>query len=159
MPHFGAYPFSCFFFTPSFCWLMFGLCLALCSNLDREKSSQPFGGFTPILSWEFYEVLFFVYAAQILRFLRLVICREKGEGSGLSPAFCARLDSQALCLPCRSRKISAPPILTPCRMAQRWENPTSTTHSLTPRLFYRPTLFWPVGNPEKARCDRLCWAL
>jgi hypothetical protein len=43
----------------------------------QRKSSQPFGGFTPTLSWEFYEVLFFVYAVQILRWGALFYTEEK----------------------------------------------------------------------------------
>ena len=46
----------------------------------RRKIPQPFGGFTPTLSWEFYEVLFFVYAAQILRWGVLLNAEEKMVG-------------------------------------------------------------------------------
>ena len=59
-------------------------------------------------------------------------------GAGLSPALCARLDSQALCLPCRKQENSPTPIVTPYRMASLWENLAPTTHSLTPRPQNRP---------------------
>ena len=129
----------------------------------RRKISPPFGGFTPAWGGGFLLGLFFVYAAQILRWGTLLNAEEKKRifrgGAGLSPALCARLDSQALCLPCRKQENSPTPIVTPYRMASLWENLAPTTHSLTPRLFYRPTLFRPVGTSEKARSDRFCRAL
>ena len=70
----------------------------------RRKTAPPFGGFTPAWGGEFFTGLFFVYAAQFLRWGTLLNAEEKKKifrgGTGLSPAFCARLDSQALCLPC-----------------------------------------------------------
>ena len=83
----------------------------------------------------------------------------KQWGHGAKPRTSCLADSQALCLPCRKQEISATPIVTPYRMTQRWENLAPTTHSLTPRSFYRPTLLGAVENPEKARSDRLCRAL
>ena len=74
-------------------------------------------------------------------------------GAGLSPAFCARLDSQALCLPCRKQENFATPILTPHKMALHWENPASTTPSLTPRPEIRPLKIGkltPCEKPEVA---------
>ena len=129
----------------------------------RRKIDPPFGGFAPVWGGEFSKSLFFVYAAQFLRRGVLLNAEEKKRifrgGAGLSPALCARLDSQALCLPCRKQENSPTPIVTPYRMASLWENLAPTTHSLTPRPFYRPTLFRPVGTSEKARSDRLCRAL
>ena len=43
----------------------------------RRKIPPPFGGFTPAWGGEFYEVLFFVYAAQILRWGALFYTEEK----------------------------------------------------------------------------------
>ena len=107
--------------------------------LGRRKNSQP--GW--IVRLHFYSVIWLL----------------NNGVTGLSPALRARLDSQVLCLPCRKQEISAAPILTPYRMALHRGNLAPTTHSLTPKPFYRPTLFRPVGTSEKARSDRLCRAL
>ena len=140
-------------------------------QIGRRKISPPFGGFTPTLGREFYEVLFFVYAPQILRWESPLWAEEKrsffpaknslcrGLGVPGSPRRVRTAYSRTLCLPCRKQKNSTTPIVTPWRTALLWENPAPTTHSLTPRLFYRPTLFRPVGTSEKARSDRLCRAL
>ena len=43
----------------------------------RRKISPPFGGFAPVWGGEFSKSLFFVYAAQFLRWGVLVIGRGK----------------------------------------------------------------------------------
>ena len=67
--------------------------------------------------------------------------------------------SRTLCLPCRKQEISTTPIVTPYKMALRWENPASTTHSLTQAL-NRPLIFWiltprkkPGATGSAGRCD------
>ncbi len=69
-------------------------------------------------------------------------------------------DSRALCLPCSQQEIAATPILTPWGIALRWENPASTTHSLTPSPSNRPLIFWiltpcekPVATGSAGRCE------
>ena len=45
-------------------------------------------------------------------------------------------------------EIARTPIATPLRMAQHWENPPSTTPSLTPSPSNRPLIFW-ILTPRK----------
>lgn len=44
-----------------------------------RKIAPPFGGFTPAWAWEFLLGLFFVYAAQFLRWGVLIIGRGKNH--------------------------------------------------------------------------------
>ena len=142
---------------------MFFLCPAVCSEPCGEKTPCLLVVLHPPWAGRFLWAYSLFTLPQFLRWGTLLNAEEKKRifrgGAGLSPALCARLDSQALCLPCRKQENFATPILTPHKMALHWENLTLTTHSLTPRPVYRPTLFRPVGTSEKARSDRLCRAL
>ena len=142
---------------------MFFLCPAVCSEPCGEKTPCLLVVLHPPWAGRFLWAYSLFTLPQFLRWGTLLNAEEKKRifrgGAGLSPALCARLDSQALCLPCRKQENSPTPIVTPYRMASLWENLAPTTHSLTPRPFYRPTLFRPVGTSEKARSDRLCRAL
>ena len=69
------------------------------------------------LPWaESFQSPFLCLCGAIFEVGRPFLCRGKEvflRGAGLSPAFCARLDSQALCLPCRKQENFAIPIVTP----------------------------------------------
>ncbi len=54
-------------------------------QIGRRKNSPPFGGFTPVWGGEFSKSLFFVYAAQFLRWPWLSRGGEKRGGIGGSP--------------------------------------------------------------------------
>ena len=108
-----------------------------------EKKLSAFWWFYTYLGQGVFSRPFSLFiAAQFLRWGALIYAEEKKRifrgGAGLSPALCARLDSQALCLPCRKQENSPTPIVTPYRMASLWENLAFTTPSLTPRPQNRP---------------------
>ena len=57
-------------------------------------------------------------------------------------------------------KLATTPIVTPYKMAQRWENLAYKTHSLTPSPSNRPLIFWiltpcekPVATGSAGRCE------
>ena len=78
----------------------------------RRKISPPFGGFTPVWGGEFSKSLFFVYAAQFLRWGSPLDTEEKKRfqkgGSGLSPANCAQRTAERSACPADSRNRQNP---------------------------------------------------
>ena len=129
---------------------MCSLCPAVCSKPNGEKVPPFLVDLHLPWAGSFLKSFSLFIPAQFLRWPCLVISREKKEGgSGLSPAFCARLDSRALCLPCRKQENSATPILTPWRMAPHRKNSLPATHSLTPMVSNRLLLFLAVEIPKK----------
>ena len=86
-------------------------------------------------------------------------------GAGGLPGECGQRIANRSARPTESRKFATTPILTPCRMALRWENTAPTTHSLTPRPFADPHFFVLLKIPKKpeatgsaGRCEPV-WAV
>ena len=77
-----------------------------------RKIGQAFGGFTPVWGGEFSKSLFFVYAAQFLRWGSPLDTEEKKRfqkgGSGLSPANCAQRTAERSACPADSRNRQNP---------------------------------------------------